>query len=156
MRKLFYFLVLLFMVGFIGETSAQLNRRQIKRNNKNMMTFRGKKKGFGKENKYNALSLTVNAMNYYGDLAPKPTRLSTDLGFTKPAVGISFSHRFGQRYTLTGSFMYGSLKGSDAESADPDDTENGIFRYQRNLSFRNRIKELSVVATLDLSDNHSP
>lgn len=155
MRKLFYFLVLLFMVGFIGEVSAQLSRRQIKRNNKNMMTFRGKKKGFAKENKYNGLSLTLNAMNYYGDLAPKPGRLSTDIGLTKPAVGLSFSHRFGPRYTLTGSFMYGAIHGSDAESADPDDTESGVFRYQRNLSFRNRIKELSIVATFDLFENQS-
>lgn len=51
--------------------------------------------------------------------------------------------------------MYATLKGSDADSADPGDLNNGIFRYQRNLSFRNRIKELSVVAVFDLFDNQS-
>lgn len=119
------------------------------------MTYRGKKQGFGKEKRYDQVSLTLNAMNYYGDLAPKPNRFSTDLSLTRPAVGLSYSHRFGPRYTLTGSFMYGAIKGSDAESADEGDSENGVFRYQRNLSFRNRIKELSVVASFDLFENQS-
>src|SRR6202008_995348 len=70
-------------------------------------------------------------------------------------IGISFSHRFGPRYTLTAAFTYGTLKGSDNESADKSDAENGVFRYQRNLSFRNRIKELSVVATFDLFENQA-
>jgi len=155
MRKLLYFLIFVFMLGFIEDARAQMSRRRIKQNNRQMMTYRGKKFGFGKEKRYNMMSLTLNAMNYYGDLAPKPSRLSTDLGLTKPAIGLSFSHRFGPRYTLTGSFMYGALKGSDAESADQGDSENGVFRYQRNLSFRNRIKELSVVASLDLFENQS-
>jgi hypothetical protein len=49
--------------------------------------------------------------------------------------------------------MYGTLKGADTESADFSDQENGKFRYQRNLSFRNRIKELTVVAYFDLFEN---
>jgi len=52
-----------------------------------------------------------------------------------------------------GSFMYGTLKGADSESADPGDVSNGLYRYQRNLSFRNRIKELSIVASMDLFPN---
>jgi hypothetical protein len=51
--------------------------------------------------------------------------------------------------------MYATLKGSDGDSADPGDLSNGVFRYQRNLSFRNRIKELSVVAVFDLFENQS-
>jgi hypothetical protein len=47
------------------------------------------------------------------------------------------------------------LKGSDRESADQGDEENGIFRYQRNLSFRNRIKELSIIASIDLFENQA-
>jgi hypothetical protein len=143
------------MVGFGSEIKAQMSRRQIKQNNRRMMTYRGKKQGFGKEKRYNTISLTLNAMNYYGDLAPKPSRISTDLSLTKPAVGLSFSHRFGPRYSLIGSFMYGAIAGSDAESADETDSENGVFRYQRNLSFRNRVKELSVVASFDLFENQS-
>jgi hypothetical protein len=145
---LIFCLILLVSVG----ADAQMKRREIKRNNKRMASFKGKKKGFPKENLYSMVGLTVNAMNYYGDLAPKPSFLSTNLQLTRPAVGMVFSHRFGPRYALTGTFMYGTLRGSDIESADKTD-ENAAFRYYRNLSFRNRIKELSAVASFDLWDN---
>jgi hypothetical protein len=49
--------------------------------------------------------------------------------------------------------MYGAVKGSDNVSADQGDIGNGLYRHQRNLSFRNRIKELSVVASFDLFQN---
>jgi hypothetical protein len=49
--------------------------------------------------------------------------------------------------------MAGTLSGSDAESADKTDTKNAQYRYKRNLSFRNRVKEISAVASLDLFEN---
>lgn len=120
-----------------------------------MMTYRGRKSWFGKEKVYSMVGVSINALNYYGDLSPKPNRFSTDISFTRPAIGLSFAHRFGPRYTLTASFMYGTLKGADIESADPGDLDNGIYRFKRNLSFRNRIKELSVVASMDLFENQA-
>jgi Domain of unknown function (DUF6089) len=136
------------------ESIAQMNRRAIKRNNKRISSFRGRKSTFSKEKVYSMVGLSVNALNYYGDLAPKPSRFSTDISFTRPAIGISFGHRFGPRYTLTGTFMYGALKGSD-KSADRGDEDNGIHRSNRNLEFRNRIKELSIVASIDLFENQA-
>jgi hypothetical protein len=47
------------------------------------------------------------------------------------------------------------LRGSDFSSADENDSNNGKYRYYRNLSFRNRIKELSAVATYDLFENEA-
>lgn len=155
MKKYVYLLLVLMLFGSAHEAYSQFNRGQIKKNNRRMMTYRGKKFGFSREKRYNSVGLTLNALNYYGDLAPTPSRLSTDLSFTRPGVGICIMHRFGPRYILTGSFMYGTLKGADAESANQNDLDNGIFRYQRNLSFRNRIKELSIVATFDLFENQS-
>ena len=156
MRKLW--LVVLSMVlilGVVPQAEAQLNRKSIKKNNKRIASFRGRKTHFGKEKIYNSIGFSLNAVNYYGDLAPKPQRVSTDISFTRPGLGISFIHRFGPRYSLKAEFMYATLKGSDVDSADPGDLSNGIFRYQRNLSFRNRIKELSVVGVFDLFDNQS-
>jgi hypothetical protein len=151
-----FFLVLLPLLIFLGaiEVEAQMSRKSIKRNNKRISSFRGRKQGFGKEKVYSMVGFSLNALNYYGDLAPRPTRFSTDISFTRPAVGLIFAHRFGPRYTLTGTFNYGTLRGSDAASADKND-ENGASRYKRNLSFRNRIKELSVVASMDLWENQS-
>jgi Domain of unknown function (DUF6089) len=154
MRKLFFGVVCLFLVlGPSTETYAQLNRKSIKKNNKRISSYRGRKAGFGKNKIYNAVGFSANALNYYGDIAPRPSRLSTDISFTRPALGLSLAHRFGPRYTLQGQFMYGTLKGADKESADFTDQENGLYRYQRNLTFRNRIKELSVVAYFDLFEN---
>ncbi len=154
MRKLFFGFVCLFLIFSASEQSyAQFNRKSIKKNNKRIASYRGRKAGFGKNKIYNAIGFSVSALNYYGDIAPRPQRVSTDISFTRPALGISFTHRFGPRYSLQAQFQYGTLKGSDAESADFADQENGKFRYQRNLSFRNRIKELSVVAYFDLFEN---
>jgi Domain of unknown function (DUF6089) len=141
-----------FLVCFSEQAEAQFNRKSIKKNNKRMASFKGRKMGF-KNKAYSAFGFSVNALNYYGDISPKPDRVSTDISFTKPAVGISFMHRFGPRYSFIAQFMYGTLKGSDTESADFGDQENGKYRYQRNLSFRNRIKELSAVAYFDLFEN---
>jgi len=155
MRRLIYLVLAGVLLFGSVDLYGQMNRRSIKRNNKRISSFRGKKSWFSKEKRYNAIGFNVSALNYYGDLAPRPSRFSTDISFTRPALGISFTHRFGPRYSLTGMFMYGTLKGSDKASASKGDAENGVFRYDRNLSFRNRIKELSVVATFDLFDNNS-
>lgn len=141
------------MIISSGEAAySQMSRRKIKKNNKNMSRFEGQKFTF-KNKTYNSVGLSLNAFNYYGDLSPSPKKLSTDLSLTKPAIGVSFVHRFGPRYQLVASFMYGGIRGSDNESADKGDSKNGIYRYQRNLSFRNRLKELSVVGQVDLFKN---
>lgn len=138
-----------------GETFAQLNRKGIKNSNKRMAGYRGGKSKFGKDKIYNAVGFSINALNYYGDLAPSASKLSTDISFTKPGFAISFTHRFGPRYALQAQFMFGTIKGADAESSSSGDASSGLYRYQRNLSFRNQIKELSVVAIFDLFENES-
>lgn len=153
MRKIIYLVAFTIICAWSHEGYAQLNRKAIKKNNRRIGNYRGKKSHFGKDKIYNAAGFSLNALNYYGDLAPKPSKFSTDIAFTRPAVGISFSHRFGPRYSLVGAFTYGTLSGDDAESADEKDTQNGLMRYKRNLHFRNRIKELSIVAQLDLFEN---
>lgn len=154
MRKTFYLILAVLIFGSVLETAAQMNRNAIKRNNRALQTFKGKKAGFPKNSRYTSIGFSLSALNYYGDLAPRPGRFSTDLSFTRPALGIHLSHRFGPRYSIMSSFMYGGIKGSDAESADKNDND-AFFRYKRNLSFRNRIKELSAVAVIDLRENQS-
>lgn len=154
MKKLLLLLVPFFLLLSAPDVEAQMKRKTIKKNNKRIASFRGRKYHFGKDKAYSMVGLSLNAMNYYGDLAPKPSRFSTDIMMTRPAVGLVMAHRFGPRYVLTGTFTYGTLRGSDSESADKND-ENAVYRYQRNLSFRNRIKELSVVASMDLWENQA-
>lgn len=142
------------MSGLYYSADAQINRKKIRKNNKRISNFKGKKSFFAKEKRYNWLALSLNTFNYFGDLAPLNKTASTDISFTSPAVGIMFGHRFGPFYTLRASFTYGTLKGDDFESADVSD-ENARYRYVRNLQFRNRIKELTVVGVFDLFKNES-
>jgi hypothetical protein len=144
-------LILLFVLS-VTASFGQMSRYSIKRNNKQMANYRGQKRDF-KDLAYNAIGLSLNAFNYYGDLSPYPKKGSTDFGLTKPAVGLSFTHRFGPRYQVIGAFTYGAIQGSDQNSADPNDASNGAFRYVRNLSFRNRITEFSAIAQADLFEN---
>jgi hypothetical protein len=155
MKKCLYLMVVAILFLSAQASYSQMNRKSIKKNNRRISHLKGKKFQFGKEKTYSSLGISINALNYYGDLAPKPSRISTDVSFTRPGLGISFSHRFGPRYSITAGFMYGTLTGGDAESAKKGDAENGVYRYNRNLSFRNRIKELSLVATFDLFENQA-
>jgi len=150
MRKLWLAVFILFL-GVQAE--AQINRSQIKKNNKRIGNYRGASNNFSKTKAYSAIGFSVNALNYYGDLAPTPKKLSTDISFTRPGFGLSFMHRFGPRYSVLGQFMFGTLRGSDSESANKDDLNNGVYRYKRNLQFRNNIKELSVTFVFDLFEN---
>jgi Domain of unknown function (DUF6089) len=154
MRKLFLVgFVLVLILGSTAEMLAQFNTKGIKSGNRKISGYRGTKSKFGKEKIYNSVGFSINALNYYGDLAPSPSSFSTDLSFTKPGFGLSYTHRFGPRYAIMGQYLYGSVKGADSESADATDLSNGIYRYKRNLSFQNQIHELSVVGIFDLFEN---
>lgn len=153
--KAHHWLTMAILLFVFDQAFCQMDRGSIRKNNRRLMTYRGKKSDFGKEKRYLSIGFTVNALNYYGDLAPNPGTFSTDISFTRPAIGFQVSQRLGPRYAVTAGFMYGALRGSDFSSADANDTENGQFRYMRNLSFRNRIKELSAVASYDLYENQA-
>ena len=122
MKKIIFMLVAVLFLASAEETFAQMNRRNIKKNNRRISSFRGKKSSFSKQKRYNALGLSLSALNYFGDLAPKPSTFSTDISFTRPAIGLSFTHRFGPRYSVKGNFMYATLRGSDPDSTDPNDS----------------------------------
>lgn len=155
MSKICKIVALLSILAFCFDGAhAQLKRKTIKKNNKRMSKFKGKKNTFDKNKRYNYVGFTVNSLNYFGDLSPLENAISTDISFTRPGFGLTFAHRFGPRYTFRGEFMYGTLSGSDFDSADPSD-ENARFRYVRNLQFRNRIKELTITAVFDLFKNES-
>ncbi len=84
MKKFYCFLIAAFLLSYSHEVFSQMNRKSIKKNNKRIATFRGKKSSFGKEKRYYSLGFSVSALNYYGDLAPKPSRFSTDISVQKP------------------------------------------------------------------------
>lgn len=146
MKKIYLlFALAFFMLSTFDEAYAQ--RRDNYRGD--ISKFRGFKNKFPKQSKYVTLGVTVNALNYFGDLAPKTSIFSTDISLTKPGFGLVGSYRMGERFSLRGSFTYGRLYGDDSEAADPEGEESQ-YRYVRNLHFRNDIKELAVTAVVDL------
>ncbi|HNP17574.1 MAG TPA: DUF6089 family protein [Fulvivirga sp.] len=146
--------ILLLILGITAPSFSQINRKNVRKNNKRMANFKGKKQNFTKDKKYNFVGFSVNAFNYFGDLSPSAGVASTDISFTRPGFGVFFGHRFGPRYSLRGSFTYGTIRGDDFKSADKG-SQADAPRYIRNLSFRNRIKELTVVGVFDLYKNES-
>jgi hypothetical protein len=150
-KKIFQvILVVIIVCLFADDSVAQFRRaRKIQRYN---AVYKKKRKRLVRENTYTAVGLSMNALNYYGDLAPLPSKLSTDIGFTHPGFGLTFVHRYGPRYTFLAEFLVGQLEGSDAQSADVNSTD-GKYRRQRNASFRNPIQEFTAVAIFDLFRN---
>ena len=108
---------------------------------------------FNKELRYTTVGVGVNAINYFGDLSPRPGNFSTDISFTRAGFGLMVNRRIASRVFLRGSFNWATMRGDDFESADPEDPESRD-RYVRNLQFRNRIFELSGTAIFDLIRNH--
>ncbi|HET8859920.1 hypothetical protein [Marivirga sp.] len=117
-------------------------------------SFSGSRRLFNPEISYYAVGGGINAMNYFGEIAPRPTSLSTDISFTRPGVNLFVKQKFGDRYTWKVNFMWGRLQGSDVETVGGGDGSNFVTenanRYLRNLSFRNDIYELSFQGQIDL------
>jgi hypothetical protein len=73
------------------------------------------------------------------------------MNIDKTALGMAFDMTFkvGQHIRLRPMLAWGRLRGEDAASANVNDTE-GLYRYARNLQFRNDIIELSGQFIYDL------
>lgn len=146
MKKLYILIGLAICILFpIDEAFAQ--RRDNYRGN--IAKFRGFKKKFPDQNKYISIGLSANAINYFGDLAPKPSKVSTDISMTRPGLGLVASYRVGPRISVKGAFSYGRVMADD-NGKGAAGTDESIYRQMRNLSFRNDIKELALMGVFDL------
>ena len=157
MKKTLPILVLLTLF-FIAEyevmAQSRSRSRQIRAQSKRISNYRGGAAGgFGKK-AFTTIGFSINALNYFGDLAPKSSAASTDISFTRPGFGLHLEHKLAARFWARGSLLYGRLQGSDFESASPDD-ESARFRYVRNLQFRNDIFEFSAQGVIDITPNYS-
>jgi len=107
---------------------------------------------FNRRNLYNTVGVSLNAMNYFGDITPEADFTSLRLNSTRPSIAINFTKKFTPRISARANFAWGRITGDDSKSASPDEAENEP-RYKRNLSFRNDIKELSLLGIVDLFQN---
>jgi len=134
------------------DSFGQLNAREIRRKNKRIGQYRGTQ-SFSKHFQYQSIGFAINSLTYFGEIAPTSSFSSTDINFTRPGFTIFGTHRYGPRNTIEAAFSWGTVGGDDFSSADPSD-DDAVYRYIRNLSFRNRISELSVVLLWDWLPNY--
>jgi hypothetical protein len=145
----------LVLVGvFLSEPAlSQRNRYQKRKGgNKKVSSYRGA--SAGKFRPYEYLTVGLNAMNYYGDLAPINRAAKTDVSFTRPGIGVTYGLRLYPNFGVRANYNFGRIKGDDI-SSDPT-SEADYPRYARNLSFRNNINEFNIGANFYLfADNNA-
>lgn len=150
MRKIYLFPILLLAVLMILPDNAEAQRRR-KGNSRKIGSFAGSKRLFNPAISFYGIGGGINALNYFGDIAPTSGALSTDISFTRPGINLFLKQKFGDRYHWRANFMWGRLQSSDAEVIGTDNfTTENANRYLRNLSFRNDVYELSATAQIDL------
>ena len=155
---IFLLLSVLIVDDAIGQQrSKRESRRKQSRminNGNRQATFSGSRLPFANAKQYITIGVSANALNYFGDIVPRNTILSTDIAYTRPGLGISSTARLGPAFSVRAEFMYGRISSSDFAVADPENEESRP-RYVRNLQFRNNIKDLSLIGMLDLFPNPS-
>ncbi len=151
MRAILFILLFGLLFGCF-ELKAQ-KRNYGLNSNKRQAAYRGGKVHHGgiAIKKYSTVGFSINAMNYFGDIPPNPSRFSTDFAFTKTGFGLTYSKVFHPQAAWRVAFNYGSISGDDF-SADNSDAPSK-FLYPRNLHFRNVIKELSWGIEINLIPN---
>lgn len=141
---------MMLLLGILSESKFAQGQGR-KKNNLRVSRYKGSIKTHANK-RYFGIGGMINTLNYFGDLAPKSQIASTDISFTKPGFGAFAEYRYGPRLSFGTYLTYGSLKGDDFQSADPND-DVSKFRYIRNLQFRNQIIELAFLAKLDIFSN---
>ena len=152
--RLFSVLLLLVLLADWQPAFAQMGRAAkraaLKTRNKQISRFTVRT-DFSKSKKYISFGGGVGISNYFGDLAPNNTRVSTNLGYTRSYLTGYYLQRVHPNVTIRGALSWMTLRGDDysvANATSPDWSDLG--RYTRNLSFRNNIFELSGVGLFEL------
>ncbi|UXX80197.1 DUF6089 family protein [Reichenbachiella carrageenanivorans] len=159
MRKsLITSLVLLLLVVCASDSFAQKRRYGYnKYKNKKYSNYSGGRtsyRGVGQTN-YWTMGLSVNVLNYYGDLSPSDKRLSTNYGESKFGFGITGSRMVYPGIFFRAGYNYGVIEGDDSANGDQGSGDASLRgRYLRNLHFKNNIHELSVGFEADMIPNN--
>jgi len=147
---LYIFFILFTIPALVfGQNEAPKNKESYQQK---MGRFRVKKKDF-KKYRYLTAGGSFNFLTYFGDLAPADNFMSTEFSQIKPGVSAFVNYRYAPRVSLKTELLYGRLTGDDFTSADPNNSMDQS-RYIRNLSFRNDILDLSLMAQIYLFKNY--
>ena len=152
-----FLLVFIIAIGFLlvlgcHEAEGQIRRKNTAKN-KRIANYKGGAVNFKNEYKYWSVGFNINSTNYFGDITPTDKLTSLDINSTRLGLGTSVNYRLTPYLSLGSSLTWNRLYGDDYQSADPKDESSGVYRYNRNLHFRNDIMELAAFGVVDLLDN---
>lgn len=134
----------------MAQYGKRAKRAALKTRNKQISRFTVRT-DFSKSKKYVSFGGGIGMSNYFGDLAPRSRRGSSDMGLTRTYLSGFYLHRIHPNITVRGALSWIRLRGDDysvATIASPTADEEG--RFIRNLSFRNDIFEISGVGIFEL------
>ena len=133
MKNIFSVFVLVMFLGSLAATEAEAQR-------------------WTKRRRYESVGVSLNAMNYFGDIVPDANITSFRIASTRPSIGVHYTYKMYPRVCFRSNLSWGRITGDDSKSASPNEAEN-VARFKRNLSFRNDIKEFNTSVIIDLFEN---
>lgn len=140
------------MLGLSNHADAQKNKYKKRRQtNRKISHYKGGVTGYGRFEPYIYVGAAINAGNYFGDLAPVSKAASTDFSFTRPGFGIYGGYKFHHSLAVRAGFNWVRVTGDDFSA---ESSGENLYRYARNLSFRNDIKEFQVGLEVYLLPNY--
>jgi hypothetical protein len=104
--------------------------------------------GFNTKNRYWSIGVSLNAMNYVGDLDPGPSFISPGIKFTRYNFGAFVTRRISPRVSFRGALSMGRISGDDYVNSSYSSKD--IHRKARNLSFFSNIFEVKGDVVIDL------
>jgi hypothetical protein len=134
----------------LGQFSKSAKRAYLKTRNKQISRFTVRT-DFSKSKKYVSFGGGAGISNYFGDLTPRSTRTSSDLGYSRSYFTVFYLMRVHPNVNIRTSLSWMRLRGDDfSVSGISNPTPSDIGRFKRNLSFRNDIFEVSSVGLFEI------
>ena len=115
-------------------------------------TYSGRIKVF-KKFRYVTIGGSLHFLKYFGDLSASEYIFNSNLSMVRPGIGVWAGYKYSPRFTFRAEIFYGRLMGEDFSTFSLDDPRTSDL-YIRNLSFRNDIVELSLLARFDIFKNY--
>ena len=150
MYRFILFCLIFFPLTLSAQYGKSARRAALKTRNKQISRFTIRT-DFSKSKRFTCFGGGLGAANYFGDLAPRSTKTSSDIQSTKTYITIYHLSRVHPNVNIRTQLSFLQLKGDDfSVSRLSDPTSSDIGRFKRNLSFRNNIFEVSSCGIFEL------
>jgi hypothetical protein len=141
---------LLIPLNLFGQMGKSARRAFLKTRNKQISRFTVRT-DFSKSKRYTSFGGGFGVSNYFGDLAPRSTRVSTDLQYSRSYLTVYHLTRVHPNVNIRTQLSFQQLRGDDfSVSKLGTPTPSDVGRFKRNLSFRNNIYEFSSCGIFEL------